>query len=75
MTTYATGRAVGDVGSDAPRLIFAQQLRRCLSPRLILEIDVGERLPVVVAHDEASVGLVGGPRRREAACGRHELEP
>ena len=35
--------------------------------RLILEIDVGERLPVSVADDKAGIGLFGGPRRREAA--------
>jgi hypothetical protein len=35
--------------------------------RLLLEIDVGERLPVGVADDEAGVGLLDGPGRREAA--------
>ena len=30
---------------------------------------VGERLPVGVADDEAGVGLVDGPGRREAALG------
>jgi hypothetical protein len=39
-------------------------------PRLILEIDIGERLPVVVAHDKAGVLFVNGPRQREAA--RHD---
>jgi len=32
-----------------------------------LGIDVGERLPAGVAHDEAGVGLLDGPGRREAA--------
>jgi hypothetical protein len=37
-------------------------------PRLILEIDIGERLSVVVAHDEAGVVVfLDGPWRREAA--------
>jgi hypothetical protein len=51
-------------------------LRRAyLLSRLLLEIDVGERLPVGVADDEAppmqlGVGLVEGPRRREAALGQ-----
>jgi hypothetical protein len=43
---------------------------RCLSalhPRLLLEIDVGERLAAVIAHDETGVSLLDGPRRREAA--------
>ena len=31
------------------------------------EVDVGQRLPVLVADDEAGVALVNGPRRREAA--------
>src|SRR4029077_22241 len=34
---------------------------------LVLEIDVGQRLPVVIADDAAGVGLLGGPGRREAA--------
>ena len=42
--------------------------RRACS-RLLIEIDVGERLPVGVADDEAGVRLFGGPRRREAALG------
>jgi hypothetical protein len=38
-------------------------------PRLILEIDIGELLTVVVAHDKAGFQFVDGPRRREAAHG------
>ena len=37
-------------------------------PRLVLEIDVGQRLPVGVTDDEAGLGLLDGPGRREAAC-------
>ena len=33
----------------------------------VLEIDVGQRLPVGVADDEAGVGFIDGPRRWEAA--------
>jgi hypothetical protein len=40
-------------------------------PGLILEIDIGERLPIVVAHDKAGGLFLDGPRRREAAC-RHD---
>jgi hypothetical protein len=36
-------------------------------PRLILEINVSELLPVVVAHDKAGGLLFDRPRRREAA--------
>jgi hypothetical protein len=32
----------------------------------ILEIDIGERLPVVVADDKAGVQFLDRPRRREA---------
>ena len=35
----------------------------------ILEVDAGERLPVVMADDEAGVGLLDGPGRREGARG------
>ena len=51
-------RQRGDVGGDAPGLVAGEQLRRRAASRFILEIDVGERLPVVVADDEAGVGLV-----------------
>jgi hypothetical protein len=34
--------------------------------RLILEIDIGERLSVVVAHDKAGVLFLDSPRWREA---------
>jgi hypothetical protein len=37
------------------------------APRLILEIDIGELLSVVVAHDEAGGLFFDRPRRREAA--------
>src|SRR5262249_25272699 len=38
-------------------------------PRLGLEIDVSERLTVVVARIKAGVQFLDGPRRREAARG------
>ncbi len=34
---------------------------------LVLEVNVGQRFAVVILHDEAGVGLFGGPERREAA--------
>ena len=43
-------------------------------PRLLLEIDVRERLSVTILHDETSLAFFDGPGRREAAlghCGRH----
>jgi hypothetical protein len=44
-----------------------------IAPRLLLEVDAGERLPVRVADDVAGVRLFGGPGRREAALGRGPL--
>src|ERR1700752_1756178 len=52
----------------ASRLVFAQQLRCRSSPRLILEIDIGERLSIVVTHDKAGVQFLDGPGR---LAGRH----
>jgi hypothetical protein len=40
----------------------------------ILEIDVSQCLPVVVAHDLTSVLFFGGPGRRELACRLVTLE-
>ena len=39
-----------------PGLIAGEEMHRRAPPRLILEIDVGERLSVVIADDEAGVG-------------------
>jgi hypothetical protein len=46
-------RQLGDVHRDAARLIARQKFSSRAPSRLILEIDVGERLSVVVAHHEA----------------------
>jgi hypothetical protein len=37
------------------RLIAGEQIARRASPRLVLEIDEGEGMPVVIANDEAGV--------------------
>jgi hypothetical protein len=47
-------RQLGDVGGDAPGLVAGEQLGRRTPSRLILEMDVGQRLPAVVPDDEAS---------------------
>jgi hypothetical protein len=44
----------GDVGGDAPSLVAGEEVRRRATARLLLEIDVGQRLPAVVPDDEAS---------------------
>jgi hypothetical protein len=64
-----------DVRGDPPGFVAGEQLGRRAASRLLFEIHVGERLPVGVADDEAppmqlGVGLVDGPRRREAALGQ-----
>ena len=46
-------RQLGDVGGDAPGLVAGEQMSRRAPSRLLLEVDVGERLPVGVADDEA----------------------
>ena len=42
---------LGDVGGDAPGLVAGEQLGRRTPSRLLLEVDVRERLPVGVADD------------------------
>ncbi len=63
-------RQPGDVGGDSPGLVIGEQFGRRASSGLVIEVDVGERLAVAVADDEAlpielRVGLLDGPRRRE----------
>jgi hypothetical protein len=49
------------------RLITRQQIRSGASARFCLEIDIGQRLPVVIPDDEAaSIVLFDVPWRREA---------
>ena len=60
-------RVESDVGGDAPGLVVGEQLGRRSTPRLLLEIDIGKRLPVGVADDEAGLLLVDQPGRRDAA--------
>jgi hypothetical protein len=65
-------RRHGDVGGDAPGLIAGKQVRRRAPSGLILEIDVGERLPVGVADNEAGVGLLDGLGRRLTLKAPHQ---
>jgi hypothetical protein len=62
------------VGGDAPNPVAGEELGRQSPPRLILEVNAGERLTVGVADDVAGVCFLDGPRRREAAC-LHVLSP
>jgi hypothetical protein len=43
-------RQLGDVGGDAAGLVAGEQVRRRAPSRLVLEIDVGERLAVSVSR-------------------------
>jgi hypothetical protein len=64
----------GNIHRNPPSLIFRQHLCGRLPLRLVLEKDVGELLAAVVAHDKASVQLIDGPGRREAAD-HHSRQP
>jgi hypothetical protein len=52
---FAAGPAAWRCGGDAPRLVAGERPGRGTSGTAPLEIDVGERLPVVVADDGAGV--------------------
>jgi hypothetical protein len=51
----------------AAKTVFVNLRRAAVPTPPILEVHVGERLPAGVAHDEAGLGLLDGPRRWEAA--------
>ena len=61
---YRFYRRFGGVRRDALRFVTRQQDGRRSPSRLVLEIDVGERLPVLVLDGEAGFLLVDGGRRR-----------
>ena len=61
---------LGDVDGDVPCFVFGHQIRRRTSARLILEVDVSERVAVVIlTMKQAEFASIDGPRRREAARG------
>ena len=64
-------RQLGDVRSDPPGFIAREQIGSGAPSVFILEIDVGESLPVGVAHDEAGPVVIDRPWRWEAACAVH----
>ena len=61
---YRFYRRFGGVRRDALRFVTRQQDGRRSPSRLVLEIDVGERLTVLVLDGEAGFLLVDGGRRR-----------
>jgi hypothetical protein len=62
------------INCHAPCLVVRHQSSRRAASRLILEIDVGERLAGVILHDEAGVRFLDGPRRRESAGQRRPAD-
>jgi hypothetical protein len=60
-------RQLGDIRRDPPRLILTEQLGCRSSPRLVLEINIGELLSVVIADDKTGGLFLDRPRRRKAA--------
>src|SRR6476646_6599560 len=60
------------LGGDAPGLVAGAEVSRRATSRLILAIDVGERVAVAVADNDTLLaplqgGVIDGPRWREAA--------
>jgi len=57
---------LGDVGGDAPGLVAGEQLRSRAAARLFVEIDLSERLTVLVPDGEtascSSIDQGGGKR-------------
>jgi len=65
-------RQLGEVHRHAAGFVVGQALGRWAPTGLILEIEIAERLPGGVLHDEACiVMLFDDPRRPEAARGGH----
>jgi hypothetical protein len=60
-------RQPGHVGRNPPRLVTREQVGGGASSRLILIVDVAQRLPVMVTDNETGVvRLINCPRSREA---------
>jgi hypothetical protein len=56
---------LSNVRGYAPCFITGEQLSSRAPPRLILEIDIGELLPVVIADDKAGGLFLDRPRRSQ----------
>ena len=68
-STLLQFRQLGDIDRDAPGLVLGQQIRRHTSARFILEIDICQRVAVVILDDEAGIvrlfdAVHGGGKRR-----------
>jgi hypothetical protein len=61
-------RQLGDVGGDPPGFIAGHKIGRRSPARLLLVLDIRERVAVLVLHDEAGIVVVFDyPGWREAA--------
>jgi hypothetical protein len=49
-------RQLNNIRRNPLRLVFGQKLGRRSPPRLVLEIDIGERLSAVIADDKVGSG-------------------
>jgi hypothetical protein len=63
----ARARQLGNIGGDAARLVAGQQLGGRPSPRLILEIDIGQRVAVVILDDERATTAVMRRKSEQAS--------
>ena len=61
------------VRRDPPRFVMRQELCRRAPAGLILEMDVGPRVPIAVADDGAGFGLLGGKPRPQRMVSSGEL--
>ena len=70
LCAFAQTRSLG-VGVEPPRRKVTGMAMTAQEPPIacpfILKVHIGQRLAGVILHDEASVRLLDGPRRREAA--------
>jgi hypothetical protein len=60
-------RQLCDVDGDPPRLIAGEGGSPPRAGRVVLVLDVRERLSALGLHDEASAVILDGPGRQEAA--------
>ena len=54
-------RQLGDIRRDLPCLVLREQLGRRSPAQVFFEVEVPERLPIRIAHDEASVVIFNCP--------------
>ena len=66
-------RQLGDIDRDLAGFISGEQIGSGSPSGLRLEIDIRQRLPVVVADNEARAVVIDYPGRREMTRRRHVL--